>query len=226
MLLIDSCPLTFTDFFVTAYRTQVRVPGFIYSPLMPSHVIGTTSRALLHVTDFFRTIITAVGGDLSSRKNLNLDSHDMWDCLWHGNHTACTRKDIVLNINTVCDDDETEYKTECPAPKAAIRVGDLKLLVECFNSTKEQHFGRKLLYNITSDPTESNDLSDILTDDVQRLLDRLILLGSEAFLIPPLSDTKPWQGPGYYCAQCEAGQPQGHSPPAWIPWYEDDRSVL
>ena len=203
------------------YEGGVRVPGFIYSPLMPSHVVGTTSRALLHVTDFFRTIVTAVGGNLSSRDLLRLDSHDMWDCLWQGNLTACTRENIILNINTVCDLDDTDYETECPAPKAAIRVGDLKLLVECFNSTNGP-FGRKILYNITSDPTESNDLSDVLTDDVENLLDQLIVLGSEALIIPPLSDAKPWQGHGYYCAECEAGQPQGTSPPTWVPWYDAD----
>ncbi|KAJ7369371.1 hypothetical protein OS493_039564 [Desmophyllum pertusum] len=76
---------------------------------------------------------------------------------------------------------------------AAIRVGDMKLLVSCPNSTwfrppeleristndKNFHEGgliKVALYNITADPTERTDLSQKLPDVVDRLQERLQFL--------------------------------------------------
>ena len=48
-----------------------RVPGFVYSPLLPPTVRGTTSNALFHVTDWLPTIVAIAGGNTS--RNLPLD---------------------------------------------------------------------------------------------------------------------------------------------------------
>eukprot|EP00966_Prymnesium_polylepis_P066446 1542576-Prymnesium_polylepis.2 len=181
----------------------------------------------------------------------------MWACLG-GDSTRCGRREVLLNFNTVCDDGgggwPRPYATECPAPKAALRVGDLKLLAECYAPTPapggararcdtrrgrvglrcETHRGASPprgdshclleLYNLTADPSESANLAAALPDAVASLRARLLAYGAQATQIPPLSDAPPWQGAGYYCAHCTTGRPKGAAG-AWDPWCDGDAGV-
>ena len=151
------------------YEGGVRVAGFVYSPLLPAHLAGSTYDNLFHITDWLPTLATATGtgASLGSRKHLPLDGHDHWSCLLDGGAACSPRSDVVMNINVVCDVPGAQgapgvrgdFTTECPAPKAALREGDLKILAECYNMSTHGFTGRLELYNVSADPAEQHDLS-------------------------------------------------------------------
>ena len=210
------------------YEGGVRVAGFVHSHLLQRKVIGTTHHAMMHVTDWLPTLVTASGvASLSSRPHLDLDGIDQWECL-NGDESKCKRNEAVLNINTVCDDGTGPrgYSTECPAPKAGIRMGELKLLAECYDQSSQTFTGKLLLYNLSADASEERDLSALLPSEVHRLGSRLLTYAKEAAEIPPLGDKPPWQGDGYYCAECKVGKPVGKGKQAsWEPWCEGASGV-
>lgn len=199
------------------YEGGVRVAGFVYSALFPQAVRGTSVDALFHITDWLPTLLHAANVSLDSnvdnRAQLPIDGQNLWPCLT--DKTKCPRDEVVININTVCDTDPSSFATECPAPKAAIRIGDLKLLVECFDTTSLDFTGRVMLYNITADPSEQHDLSTVLPTNLDELKSRLAFFAKQAATVSPLGDKPPWQGDGYYCANCTVGRPIDG---AWSPW--------
>jgi arylsulfatase I/J len=206
------------------YEGGVRVAGFVYSPLLPGTApVGGTVHAIIHVTDWLPTLLTAAGLSPSARAHLPLDGTSMWGCL-SGDSAQCGRTEVLLNFNTVCDSGLLGFATECPAPKAAVRVGELKLLAECYDATTGKLTGNLELYNVTNDPSEAVDLASAMPEEVTRLGQRLQFYGAQAAQVPPLSDRPPWQGAGYYCASCASGQPQGVNA-AWEPWCEGDAGV-
>merc|ERR1711964_239140 len=105
------------------------------------------------------------------------DGQNLWDCIL-GNEKQCARQEVLLNFNTVCDvmgSHPDVFTTECPAPKAGLRVGNLKLLAECYNTSSGLFSGKLLLYNVTADPSECKDLSLSMPDAVSKLKERLLL---------------------------------------------------
>merc|ERR1719198_2507427 len=95
---------------------------------------------------------------------------------------AC-RTEVLMNLNVVCDDrpwhtlDTRSYNSEVPAPKAGIRVGDMKLLIECYDWDNGETQGRHQLYNITADPGESKDLAADFPLQVTELSARIVAHG-------------------------------------------------
>ena len=102
------------------------------------------------------------------------------------------------------------FNTEAPAPKAGIRVGNHKLLVECFNSSTQTIHGKVLLFDLNNDPSESTDIAEHNPDVVAKLSARIVFYGSQASV--PMGDRPPWQGSNYYCAGCVPGRPKGLQP--------------
>lgn len=102
------------------------------------------------------------------------------------------------------------FNTEAPAPKAGIRVGNHKLLVECFNSSTQTIHGKVLLFDLNNDPSESTDIAEQNPDVVAKLSARIVFYGSQASV--PMGDRPPWQGSNYYCAGCVPGRPKGLQP--------------
>lgn len=223
----------------------------------------------------------------------NADGFDIWECLTDS--SRCERKELVLNINLVCDTpppkpnnatclkdclahnsttrcnchcfctvcdgcgngcydtcagktgcakrcypeqakrwdapykslgasagpDPNYYSTEAPAPKAGIRVGDYKLLVECFNSTSQTVQGKVALFDLKQDPSESTDIALQNPDIVEKLTSRIVFYGAQAAV--PMGDAPPWQGKQYFCAKCPPGRPKKGPQPfpqnsTWEPW--------
>jgi hypothetical protein len=275
-----------------------RVAGWINGGLLPPELRGTTSSALIHVTDFLPTFANLAGG--LALPTLPLDGVDQWDCLTKG-FKHCTRTEMVYNIDLVCDTgpvaslrtasylarmselrgwglnctselhtlcgsersyhdctpcllnntdalttagctaeqlsqycagNHNGYDTECPAPKAALRTSaGMKLLVECYDLSTKSFTGRRLLYNLTSDPAESNDLYggsgpsanslDLLAQSMEETL-LAYTNGSRGAVAYPMLHTPPWQGmpdgrTEYYCSQCPSGAPVGPGS-SWLPW--------
>ena len=100
--------------------------------------------------------------------------------------------------------DSHYYSTEAPAPKAGIRVGNHKLLVECFNASSQSIQGRVMLYDLGADPSESTNIAQDNPDIVAKLSARIVFYGVQAAV--PMGDQPPWQGAEYYCAACAPGQ--------------------
>ena len=212
------------------YEGGVRVAAFVHSPLLPDKVRGTTLHDIAHVTDWVPSIVAATGASLDSRRHPPLDGVDMWGCIMGS--APCRRKEVVLNIDTECNMGCTEkHCPGAPAPKAAMRIGELKIMAECFDINSMRFKGRASLFNLTADPGETTDLAATKPDVVEMLLStKLLPYAKEAAQIPPFTMEPPWQGEGYYCAKCSPGKPlKMHGKPdtlVWDPWCKGEAGVV
>lgn len=114
---------------------------------------GTRTDEMLHVVDFYPTIVKLAGGSLE--QPLPLDGRDAWPTITQGKPTPHT--EIVISVPGF-------EKSETGVP--AIRVGDLKLVGD-------------ELYNIREDRSEKNNLAAAQPDKVRALKSRLDQLAKE-----------------------------------------------
>ena len=63
----------------TLWEGGIRAAGFVHSPLFGFREKGYISRELMHVTDWFPTIINLAGGTVTESDNL--DGIDQWESL-------------------------------------------------------------------------------------------------------------------------------------------------
>lgn len=117
--------VTLADGCVAVHCAGIRVPGFVHSPLLPKPVQGTVSTKLFHITDWTPTIVGLARGNTA--RNKPLDGFDIWAAIANP-ATPSPRTEILHNINPACGKGYVN-------PNAGLRVGDFKLLVECFNTT-------------------------------------------------------------------------------------------
>ncbi|KAG5845586.1 hypothetical protein ANANG_G00140850 [Anguilla anguilla] len=191
---------------------------------------GTSCRGLVHITDWFPTLVTLAEGSLE--EDLNLDGYDVWEAISEG--FPSPRQDILHNIDPIY----TKAKNGSwkaghgiwnTAVQAAIRVGDWKLLTgvpgysdwvppQTFSSvllTNRWHNERVRwdrgksvwLFNITADPYERVDLSRRHPQVVKRLLLRLAQYNKTAV-------------PVRYPAKDSRSNPQLNGG-VWGPWYKE-----
>ena len=170
----------------------------------------------------------ATGASLDSRKHPPLDGIDMWGCIL--GDAPCRRKEVVLDIDTECNIGCTTKKCPgLPAPKAAMRVGEMKIMAECFDSKTLSFKGKMSLFNLTADPGETTDLASTQPDVVKKLSSKMLIYAKEAAKIPPLTQGTPWQGEGYYCKNCPLGKPDNvpgtSGPLVWNPWCKGEEGV-
>ncbi|XP_066269664.1 arylsulfatase B-like [Branchiostoma lanceolatum] len=175
-------------FKTTLWEGGVRGVGFVNSPLLK--VKERTSDALLHISDWFPTIVRLAGGSTFGTKPL--DGYDVWDTISEG--ASSPRNEILHNIDPLTWSTNSEaskihgHGTFNTAVKAAIRVGDWKLLTgnpgngdwqlqTMDGKIKEKSAGVRgkqlWLFNIRNDPQERKDVSGEYPEVVQRLLGRL-----------------------------------------------------
>jgi hypothetical protein len=89
------------------------------------------------------------------------------------------RAEILLNINPACGKGYVN-------PNAGLRVGEWKLLVDCFNTTTLAPTNDKVeLYNVGTDPFETTDLAATHPKVVQELMVRLSVYAQSADQAPP-----------------------------------------
>ncbi|XP_043194127.1 arylsulfatase I-like isoform X1 [Amphibalanus amphitrite] len=187
----------------TLWEGGTRTPAFIHSPLLER--AGYVSHELIHITDWMPTLLRLAG---ASADGDPLDGFDQWPMLSAGQPSA--RTEMVYNIDE-------------KLPNAALRIGDMKLLwgdnsgssdwypvLEALpnSSDRAPASARRsvrsslgslgdypvYLFNVTADPTERQDLSSLMPETVQAMLERLLELSKE--LVPAdLPDPDPRGAP-------------------------------
>uniref|UniRef100_A0A131YPZ6 Arylsulfatase B n=1 Tax=Rhipicephalus appendiculatus TaxID=34631 RepID=A0A131YPZ6_RHIAP len=164
----------------TLYEGGTRVPAFVAGPLLQS--TGYTSSSIMHVVDWFPTLLSVTGVKSTLE---DIDGVDHWPIIRDGTGDA-PRSGFVYNL------DRREKKLV-----GAIRDGDLKLIMrpskafgkwyaesEEDTETAESVDNTQIsvLYNITADPTEKEDLFTQLRSEARRLSNTL--RGEARLMVP------------------------------------------
>uniref|UniRef100_A0A3Q2XKH3 Arylsulfatase family member J n=1 Tax=Hippocampus comes TaxID=109280 RepID=A0A3Q2XKH3_HIPCM len=213
----------------TLWEGGIRAVGFVHSPLLAKK--GTECRSLVHISDWFPTLVTLGEGTLD--EDLNLDGYDVWEAISEG--LPSPRQDILHNIDPIYvkaknGSWKAGYGLWNTAVQAALRVGHWKLLTgvpgysdwvppQTFNTqrlTLRWHServrwdrGKSLwLFNITSDPYERVDLSQRYPHVVKKMLMRLVQYNKTAVRV-------------HYPAKDLRSNPQ-YNDGVWGPWYKDE----
>ncbi|KAK3740554.1 hypothetical protein QZH41_014955, partial [Actinostola sp. cb2023] len=173
----------------TLWEGGVRGVAFVSGGRVPQK--GVVRKELLHVTDWYPTLIHLAGG--SVYKENPIDGFDVWKTIANGDPSP--RTEILHNIDIKPSDGSgtTVYEG------IALRMRDMKLMLK-FESIIDV-----ALYNISADPTEHVDLSRQLPDTVQLMKSRV--QDYMKTLVPPLN--KPYDPKAY-----ETAKKNG----AWSPW--------
>ncbi|XP_072047294.1 arylsulfatase B-like [Amphiura filiformis] len=127
----------------TLWEGGIKGVGFVHSPLLPIHVSGTVHKGLMHVSDWFPTLVEGVAGGVA-KGPLVLDGRNMWPSISQGQSSP--RREILHNIATPIRSKDTLDKQGVmgwrerliwgepsnlsfnPTIKAAIRHGAFKLV--------------------------------------------------------------------------------------------------
>ena len=200
------------------YEGGVKVPGFVHSPLLPAAARGTVHLGLFHAADWLPTIVRSIAGG-STKRNLALDGLDIWTAITGGPAAPSPRTELLHNLNAAC---HLGYVF----PNAALRVGEMKLLVDCFNYTLMAPTGLIELYNLTADPYEFVNLAPVKKHavTVATMMAKLKAYAAEADQVAPTlfpekapkaaaPGIAPWN---YQCPQCKLGDafcPAGSTAP-------------
>lgn len=184
-------------FKASVWEGGIRVPSFVHAPgrLLPADVSD-----MVHVTDWTPTLIALAGGTVEP----GLDGLNVWSSLQgHGG----VRQQVPANINPLCDGGQFG------APKAALRLGDLKLVCWCYSiagiaqanqtgciADPQDLQGWPQLYNLTSDPGETTNIAATFPAQVKALEAALAVVASTS--VEPMQWTPPYQGPNYACSSC------------------------
>lgn len=151
------------------------------------------------------------------------------------------RSEILINVNPLC---LSQTDSQASAPRAAIRVGDMKLLVPCFrvkgingsNATEpvllppfivdvphtpgEAPFkgpnSWPMLFNVSADIGETINLAPQYKDIVNDLMTRLTKHAES--MVEPMQWVAPFQGDNYECSKCPLQPALGSANKASIPW--------
>jgi arylsulfatase A-like enzyme len=121
----------------------------------PGHIKPQTVDGLIHVVDIFPTVAKLAGA--STEKCKPLDGVNVWDVLANG--AASPRDEIVYNIEPF---------------RAAIRHGDWKLIWRTLLPSSVD------LYNVSEDPSESNNLAASHPEKTAALQQRIETLARDA----------------------------------------------
>eukprot|EP01052_Picozoa_sp_SAG31_P027475 SAG31_NODE_2576_length_5452_cov_2.351018_5_plen_183_part_00 len=165
----------------------------------------------------------------STAKNQKLDGYDIWPAINSGDHSSSPRTEIPVyhrcitvcischiyeiylyvyhQVNIAACGADFKGQTIVDGPQAAMIVGDLKVIVDCWwRSTKD--VGSAQVYNLSTDPGEFTNLAVTQPHLLPPLLARLSYWEQQSVL--PYAETMDKEA-------CGNGQPQG-IPPHWDSW--------
>lgn len=157
--------------------------GLVHSKLLAKP--GQINSELIHVTDWFPTIVHLSGGSV---EDLPLDGYNVWETLSNGEPSP--RKEILHNIDPIDAYWDSHFEPYKHCRQAAIRVGDWKLLTGCpgngswlppaessypieYAPNYFDNINSTFLFNIREDPEERNELSKVYPEMVNNLMRRL-----------------------------------------------------
>ncbi|KAJ1128344.1 hypothetical protein NDU88_006723 [Pleurodeles waltl] len=212
----------------TYWEGGIRGLGFVHSPLLKRK--RRTSRALVHITDWYPTLVSLARGNLSDTEGL--DGYNVWPAISEGKPSP--RTEILHNIDPLynyaksgsLEEGQGVWNT---AVQASIRVGDWKLLTgdpgysdwippqtltnfpgSWWNLERLTDGVPKSiwLFNISADPYERYDRSEQRPDVVKALLMRLVQYNRTAL-------------PVRYPAEDPRGNPELNGG-AWGPWASEE----
>ena len=162
----------------------MRGVGFVNSPLIKHR--GTVNNGLMHVSDWFPTILALAGGNATA---LNVDGFDVWNSISIGEPSP--RKEILHNIDPLMPKHGSRLNISKfdNRMRAAIRVGDWKLITGnplqgSWIAPPEDLGNHSIpdpdpkskniwLFNITDDPNEKTDVFEYHRDIAFGLLNKL-----------------------------------------------------
>ncbi|XP_071964704.1 arylsulfatase J-like [Antedon mediterranea] len=172
----------------TLWEGGIRAVGFVHSPLLPKQVKGTINNELIHISDWFPTIVEGLAqGDINGTKPL--DGYNVWPCISSENETS-PRKEILHNIDpltVIHNGTQWENSSFDVRINAALRSGDWKILTGVEGSVgwvvppaydipnipvvvENQVL---FLFNVTADPSEHDDMSGKYPKVVDMMLEKL-----------------------------------------------------
>ncbi|KAL4220553.1 hypothetical protein ACF0H5_020951 [Mactra antiquata] len=158
----------------TILEGGIKVPAFVYSDLMNTGVRGTVSKELMHVTDWFPTLIRIGQGDIENTGNLY--GLDLSRTILKGERSPRTEILHELSSRMISPGNKIFNDTFDTRIRASLRMGNWKILtgyVQVGHYYKSKHDTDLQLYNIKNDPTEAFDMSKARPDIVKQMLDRL-----------------------------------------------------
>ena len=170
----------------TLWEGGMKAIGLVHSPLI-GHRAGTVSNGLIHINDWFPTLVALAGSDTAG---LNLDAFDVWKTIADGQSSP--RNEILHAIDPLAPKHGIRLNISNwdNRVRAAIRVGNWKLITGGSPHTnswiappEDPHIHSVYdtdpalkniwLFDIVSDPLEKTDLFESRQDIAVDLLNRL-----------------------------------------------------
>ena len=165
--------------------------GFVHGEMLKNK--GTVSKELMHVTDWYPTLVGLAGGNLNGTKPL--DGYDQWKTISEGSKSP--RKVLLHNIDPLAPKIGTPVLngTFDSTTRAALRYKDWKIITgnpgngswipephSRFSAVHQYEDSSKnvWLFNITADPNERTDLSSTHPSIVELMLAMLDVFNSTA----------------------------------------------
>jgi len=189
----------------TLFEGGVRLLGFVNSPLIQG---GHRSATLMHGVDWYPTFVRLASGSFDKSQYPFLDGYDQWDSIVDFVNNPSPRKEILHNIDPLAKSGQYD--------QAGIRVGDWKLLTgnPCGWTSKSHGemcgwvpspdkgqpipsppiSNTVMLFNITDDPHEKNDVSGAHPLIVKQLLARIAVYRQT--MVPPYQSQVNMNDPG------------------------------
>ena len=152
----------------TNYEGGTRVAAFA---TWPDHIKPGTNNEMMHVVDWYPTLVGLAGGTLGNNKPL--DGVDVWSTISESKASPCT--EIVYNVEPY---------------RVAVRQGDWKLVWKILLPSSVE------LYNIPQDPSEKNNVAAQHPDIVATLQKRAQQLFAEGnkplFMMQAFQQIQKW----------------------------------
>jgi len=113
----------------TLWEGGVRGTAFVHGPMLEK--TGVKCEGLLHVSDFFPSLINLAGGTFDPQKPIPIDGFDVWNTISRGD--ASPRTEILLNIDNRPSNGSTGLEGNFQG--MALRMGSMKLMMNVPNIT-------------------------------------------------------------------------------------------